>query len=215
MKITKAYIIRWIVFLIGLIVLSYGVVLTIVAELGVSPWDVLHLGIANATGMTPGTAVLVVSIFVIALVCILMKSLPQVGTILNMIVIGAFIDVFLLYDLIPDITQFYQKVFVLLIGIILFGGGAGLYLSSNMGAGPRDGLVLLIHLKKRWSVSRIKTATELLVLVIGAVLGGPVGFGTVVISLTIGPVMGASLDFWNDHLGKYMKDKENEYEVVN
>ena len=215
MKPIRSHLLQWGMYFIGLLIMSYGIVLSITANLGVSPWDVLHLGLAATTPLTPGMAVQLTGILIVALVCYLMKRLPQIGTILNMVLVGLFIDLFLYYPFFPEPDRWYEQLVVLLIGIVLTGIGAGLYLACNLGAGPRDGLMLVIHLRKGWKVSRIKTGMELVVLVIGALLGGPVGIGTIILSLSIGPLMGFSLDFLKKSIGKYTVKEENVYETFN
>ncbi|OEF96318.1 YczE/YyaS/YitT family protein [Desulfuribacillus alkaliarsenatis] len=210
----RRIILQWVIFFVGIMVMSYGIVLTIVANLGVSPWDVFHLGLANTTPLTPGMAVQVTGIIIVIIVCFLMKRYPQIGTILNMIFVGVFIDVFLLLPVTPTGENLFQQLAILVIGTVLFGVGAGIYISSNLGAGPRDGLVLVLNIKKGWSIGRIKTVMELSALGFGALLGGPVGVGTVIISLTIGPIMGFNIEYWKGLLGKYTEEVKSN-EVVN
>lgn len=199
----KLFLVRWIVFFVGLAIMSYGIVLTIVAGLGVSPWDVFHLGLSYNTPLTTGMAVQISGVVIMIIVCYYMRRLPQSGTIVNMIAVGVFIDLFLYFPVTPMPEHFFMKLIVLLVGTVLFGVGAGIYIASNLGAGPRDGLVLVLNVKKGWSISRVKTVTELTALVVGFSLGGPVGIGTLIISFLIGPIMGASILFWRRSLYKY------------
>lgn len=205
---------QWFVFFTGIIVMSYGIVLTIVANLGVSPWDVFHLGLAKVTPLTPGMAVQITGIIIVFIVCVSIRRLPQIGTILNMIFIGLFIDLFLMSPILPTPSGWLEQLVTLLIGTLLFGTGTGIYIASNLGAGPRDGLVLVLNVKKGWSISRIKTIMELSALGVGAILGGPVGIGTVIISLCIGPIMGFNVAFWKKLLSKSMGEV-NSNETIN
>jgi uncharacterized membrane protein YczE len=196
---------QWIVFFVGIMVLSYGVVLTIVANLGVSPWDVFHIGLANVTPISTGMAVIITGGVIVAIVCYYLKSLPQIGTLINMLFIGIFIDIFLRLPITPVVNGIFEQFLVLILGTFLFGFGAGLYISSKIGAGPRDGLVLLLHVKKGWSISIVRTIMELSALIVGVILGGPIGIGTIIISFAIGPIMEFSIKFWDRLIGKYIK----------
>jgi len=211
----KQSILQWLVFFVGLMVLSYGVVLTIDADLGVSPWDVFHIGLANVTPISTGMAVILTGGVIVAIVCYYLRRLPQIGTLVNMLFIGIFIDIFLKLPITPKVNGLFDQVLVLIIGTFLFGFGAGLYISSKIGAGPRDGLVLLLHVKKGWSISLVRTIMELSALVVGVILGGPVGIGTIFISFTIGPIMEFSIKFWDKVIGKYMNEEEKRNEIVN
>ncbi|OEH84587.1 hypothetical protein BHU72_08810 [Desulfuribacillus stibiiarsenatis] len=210
----KRLVCSWLVFFLGIAIMSYGIVLTIIANLGVSPWDVFHIGVAKVTPLTVGMVVQMTGILIIFIVSYMIKRLPQIGTILNMIFVGLFVDFFLMYPLIVLPIGYLQQFIVLIIGILLFGFGAGLYISSHLGAGPRDGLVLVLHSVRGWPVSRIKTVMEISALIVGLILGGPIGIGTVIISFTIGPVLGFSLVFCESHIGKYLGEGQA-HEVIN
>lgn len=200
----KKQLIKWTIFFAGLFVLSYGVVLTIIADLGVSPWDVFHLGIANVTNMSVGLVVVITGAVIVLIVCYYLRKAPQIGTVLNMLFIGIFIDLIMNSFLMFTVNTWAESVLVLILGTFLFGFGGGLYISSKAGAGPRDGLVLLLHVKKGWSIGLVRTLMELSALVIGLFLGGPVGLGTIFISFTIGPIMEFSINFWDKLFAKYV-----------
>ena len=156
------------------------------ANLGLGPWDVLSDGLAELTGMRLGTVSVVIGILLL-LLWIPIREKPGLATVLNVLVVGAFANVTLAIVQTPS-GAFLRSVWFVT-GLILAGLGTVLYLGSKLGAGPRDGLMLGLSRRKGWSVSRTRTALEVLVLIVGWVLGGAVGIGTFIFALTIGPTI--------------------------
>ena len=113
------------------------------------------------------------------------KIYPGIGTLFNMIVIGFFID--LINPHVPSMHNHFSQIAMLALGIILIGIGSGLYINANLGAGPRDGLMLGLSKKTGKSIRLIRNSMEIMILVTGFFLGGPVGVGTVAFALAIGP----------------------------
>ena len=188
----KQWVVRWAFFIIGLIVLALGVAMTIKGKLlGVGPWDVFHYGLTLQFGLTIGTWIIIVGFFLLLITVTFTKKMPKIGAFLNMILMGFFIDFFLL--ILPNTNSLLGSAFYLLIGVIIVGYGIGIYVSAELGAGPRDGLMIFIVEKTGWSVQWIRNGMELSVLLIGWLMGGPVGIGTVVTALLIGPIVGFSL----------------------
>lgn len=185
---------RLIVFFVGIIILSFGLSMVMEANLGVSGWDVLHIGLKETFGLTVGTWSQIVGIAVIIITFFIDKKILSIGTILNMIFVGFFIDLFLY--LLPTMNYWLYQYLFLFIGLLIMGIGVGLYIKANLGPGPRDSLMMVLSRKYNWSITKVKTTMELLVLVIGWFLGGPVFVGTIIISLSIGPIIQVSLRFW-------------------
>jgi uncharacterized membrane protein YczE len=156
------------------------------ANLGLGPWDVLSDGLAELTGMRFGTMSIVIGI-VVLLLWIPIREKPGLATVLNVLLVGAFANVTLAIVQSPSGAFLRSLWFVT--GLILAGLGTVLYLGSQLGAGPRDGLMLGLSRRNGWSVSRTRTALEVLVLIVGWVLGGAVGIGTIIFALTIGPTI--------------------------
>ena len=169
---------------IGLLLFALAMALLIRAQLGVDPWDVLHLGLANHSPLSLGTIVILVG-FAVLLAWIPLKQWPGLGTIANVLVIGLGLDFFLWA--IPDVHGLGWQIAVLLGAIIINGLGGALYIGCHFGPGPRDGLMTGLHLRTGKSIRLIRTVIELSVLAIGWLLGGPVGVGTVAYALLIGP----------------------------
>lgn len=177
---------RWAKLFAGLAFVGIGVAFTKQANLGLGPWDVLGDGLAQVTGMQIGTASVAIG-FLVMLLWIPFREKPGIGTLTNLFLIGVFMNVAL------SVVRSASGVFVqgvwLTAGLFLIGLGSVLYLGSCLGAGPRDGLMLGLSKKTGWSVRVTRTALEIGVLALGWSLGGTVGVGTVVIALTIGPVI--------------------------
>ncbi|WP_026700408.1 YczE/YyaS/YitT family protein [Salibacterium aidingense] len=182
---------RWLIFMAGIIIMSFGIALMITAELGSAPWDVLHIGLQKQFGLTIGSWSIIAGIVIIGTTAVLQRELPQAGGILNMFLVGVFIDIFLLLLSTPE--MFLMKLLMLLCGIVVIGYGIGTYIAPECGAGPRDSLMLALQEKTGWKVSRVRGIMEIGVLLIGWMLGGPVFIGTILFCLGIGQVVGFAL----------------------
>lgn len=205
--------IRWTVFTFGIVLLSFGVVFTIQASLGVSPWDVLHIGLSIQTSLSVGTWIMIVGISLIMITCIAERSLPRIGSILNVLGIGFFINMIMDFQLIPTFTTVWGRLLELFIGLILLGFGSGMYVSARLGAGPRDGLTLLLCNRLGWSVSRVRTMMEIIVVIIGWSIGGPVAIGTLITAVLIGPIMQYSLRFWRNRMEVVAANREKRLQM--
>ncbi|KXG43125.1 YczE/YyaS/YitT family protein [Tepidibacillus decaturensis] len=192
--------IRMIIFFMGIIVMSLGISLIIEANLGVSAWDVLHIGLYKTLGLTVGTWSQIVGIVVIAVSYLMDKKILGIGTVLNMVFVGWFLDLFLY--LLPTMKMIIPQITFLFLGIIFMGMGSGMYITSKLGPGPRDGLMLVLSERFHWGIGKIKTMMEMIALLIGWVLGGPVFIGTVIASVMIGPVMQFFIHLFNVRINK-------------
>ena len=172
----------------GLFTFALGVVLTLRSGLGLGPWDVLHQGLSRHTPLTFGQASEVVGAVVIGL-GLLLRVRPGLGTVLNMLLIGFFVDRILGAQVIPAMAPhgLLPQVLMDSMGVVTVGLGSGLYLRANLGAGPRDGLMLGLHRVTRLRVATTRAALEVSVALAGFLLGGTVGLGTIVFALGIGP----------------------------
>lgn len=188
MKVKQEFYWRCTFFFAGIIVLSLGLALTIKGQmLGVGSWDVLHIGLANNFGLTIGTWSIILGLAILAIDSIFSKRLPKIGTYLDMFLTGIFMDIFLY--LLPDAHGWIEQLAAFTIGIILLGFGCGMYMVANLGVGPRDTLMLLLVHRLGWSVNRARTTMEVSVAVIGFLLGGPIGIGTVLMAFGLGPIV--------------------------
>ena len=167
----------------GLILFGLGETLLVTANIGVSPWFVLHQGFSIKTGYTIGITTFIVSVIVL-LFWFPLKQKPGIGTILNAILISVVIDLSLPFLPKPDI--FLLQLFQVIFGILIIGIGSGFYLAANLGPGPRDGLMTGINKLTNLSFSLIRTILELSAVGLGFYLGGIVGIGTVLYAVGIG-----------------------------
>ncbi len=198
---------NWITFLarmpslfVGLFFFSAGVVANFHSGLGMMGWGVLNVGLEKITPFTLGEVSQVVGIAVIIIGWLLGFS-PGFGTFANMYAIGVFIDWIIAAGLIPIPEALIWQYVMLLLSVAFLGLGSLLYMRVGLGAGPRDGLMMGLVKKTGRSVSTIRGAIEISVLVIGYLLGGPVGIGTVISAVSVGYAVQIAFK-----LGGYSKD---------
>lgn len=172
--------------LLGLYLVGLGLAMMIHTGLGVPPWDVLSQGLQVQTGWSFGTCAVVISA-VVLLIWIPIKQQPGVGTIINAVLIGPFAD--LSKPLMPELDGWLANLVWMILGLISVALGAGLYISANLGAGPRDGLMVGLTRVSGWPFWIIRTIGESLVLITGWLLGGTVGIGTALFAISIGTLM--------------------------
>lgn len=168
----------------GLTLFALAVALMIRAGLGVDPWDVFHMGLANWIPLSLGTIVIITG-GVVLLAWIPLRQWPGLGTIANALWLGIALDGFL--RVLPPIHALPAQVATLVAAIVINGLGGAMYIGSHFGPGPRDGLMTGIHRRTGLSIRLVRTVLELGVLGIGWLLGGPVGAGTLAYALFIGP----------------------------
>ena len=166
----------------GLFLFSVGIVMTINAKLGLAPWDVLHQGISRQTILTMGQAGIIVG-FIIILFNFFFKEKVGIGTILNMIFIGVFLDFLMLNHILPEPSGLPGRIALLIGGMVMISIASYLYIGAGLGAGPRDGLMVALHNKTGKSIRFVRNFIEISALAIGFLLGGTVGIGTVAMSL--------------------------------
>ena len=184
---------RWAQLVLGLAGWGLAVTLMVRAALGVGPWDALHVGISEHTGIGVGTASITAGLAILA-ASLFVGVRPGVGTVANMVLIGLTID--LLLPIVPEARGWIWGLAYLLGGIGLAGWFTGMYVAAGLGKGPRDGLVLALSEQRGWSVRSVRTWMELSVLVVGWALGGPLGVGTLIYAVTMGPSMQWGLRRW-------------------
>lgn len=180
--------------LVGLVVFGIGIAMMAQAGLGLGPWEVFHQGIARRTGLQLGTVSILVGIPIL-LAWWPLGERPGIGTVLNILLIGTATNVGL--GLIPAADGLPAQLALMLGGVGTIAVGSGLYLAADLGPGPRDGLMTGLHLRFGWSIRRGRTLIEIVVLVVGFVLGGTVGLGTVVFALGIGPLVHVTLQLFD------------------
>jgi uncharacterized membrane protein YczE len=174
----------------GLVLYGVSMALQIRAGLGLDPWDVFHQGVAEHVGLSFGTVVILTGA-VVLLAWIPLRQRPGIGTISNVVVIGLAVDAAL--AVLPDAGPLGAQLAMLAAAVVLNGVAGGAYIGAGLGPGPRDGLMTGLVRRTGRSVRLIRTGIEVAVLVVGALLGGTVGIGTVVYAVSIGPLLHALL----------------------
>lgn len=181
----KIFIWRWTFYLVGLLVAALGITMTIKGyRLGIGPWDVFHVGLYRNFGLTIGSWSIISGLVIVIGTAAVLRQWPKIGTWLNMILLGVFIDIY--NWLIPDFTGLGAQSIIFVLGVVVMGYGMGIYISPNIGAGPRDSLMLIFVEKFGISIKKVRTIIEVIVACLGWILGGPVGVGTVILALLIG-----------------------------
>ena len=176
---------------VGLWIFGTGDAVIVAAGVGNTPWTVLAEGIALMTDRTIGQATFFVSVAVL-LLWIPLREKPGIGTILNAILIAVAIEHML--PILPTSEGGFESLLQVIGGIALVGIGSGIYLTANLGPGPRDGWMTGMHRVSGYPIGNVRAAIEITVVVIGWSLGGTVGIGTVIFAVMIGPTVAVCLN---------------------
>ncbi|MEU6379726.1 hypothetical protein [Streptomyces sp. NPDC046909] len=170
---------------VGLALYGASSALLVEAGLGLEPWNVLHQGLAELTGLTIGVVSIIVGAAVL-LLWIPLRQRPGLGTVSNVFVVGIAMDGTL--AAVPEARTLAVQIPLMLAGIVLNGVATGLYIAARFGPGPRDGLMTGLHKRTGRSIRLMRTAVEIAVVVTGFALGGTIGVGTLLYALSIGPL---------------------------
>jgi uncharacterized membrane protein YczE len=184
---------------VGLLFYGLGLAMIVEAQIGLPPWDVFAKGISIQLGTSYGIASVIVSALVL-LAWIPLKVKPGIGSILNAILIGLWSDVFI--PQIPEIAGYWGNLAMFLVGMVIVALATGIYITSYLGSGPRDGLMIGTQKKLGWPLWQIRTMYEVLVLILGWLMGGQVREGTLIFAVTIGVLMQ-----WSLRIFKYDENK--------
>ncbi len=184
---------------IGLVLYGVSTALFVHANLGADPWDVFHLGVAKQLGISFGTVIILTGAAVL-LLWIPIRQMPGLGTVSNVIVLGLAADATL--AVLPPLESMVARSALLVGAIVLNAIATGMYIGAGFGPGPRDGLMTGLHARTGWSLRGIRTAIELSVLLIGWLLGGKFGVGTVIYALSIGPLIQLCLPWFSQPLSR-------------
>jgi uncharacterized membrane protein YczE len=173
----------------GLTLFGTGIGMQKAGNLGLPPWDVFHDGVSTIINVPFGRTIVITSLFVM-LLWIPLRQAPGLATILNAVQVGVIADIFL--KIVPQADAMPLRIFLMLGGIVTTGIGSGFYIGAGLGPGPRDGL--MVGLAKRGiNIGKARTGVEIAVLVIGVLLGGSIGIGTVAFAVLIGPIVAKTL----------------------
>ncbi|MEC1623655.1 YczE/YyaS/YitT family protein [Bacillus mojavensis] len=188
----RELVLRWTFYFTGLLILSFGVSLTIEGKaLGISPWDAFHYSLFQHFGLTIGQWAIIIGAIIVGLTSLFTRAWPKIGAILNMLLIGIFIDFF--NFLLPEPSGYMASAIVFSLGVLLIGYGVGVYVSAGLGAGPRDSLMMLISEKTGWNVQWVRNGIEITILFAAWGMGGPIGIGTILTAILTGLILRFSL----------------------
>ena len=174
--------------LLGLILYAIGIVTTYKANLGLAPWDALHVGLSGMLGMTFGQFSIVLGVFILIINYNLRESIG-VGTIISVGVIGVMIDLLMVTTVIPTATSLISGLTMLLVGMVTIAVASYFYIGAAYGAGPRDGLIIALARSTGWSVGMIFATVDGCAVVIGYLTDAPIGIGTVILVCCMGPII--------------------------
>jgi uncharacterized protein len=170
---------------IGFAIFGLSIATMIRANIGTSPWALLEVALSRLIGITPGRMSIVVG-FMVLLIALAMGERVGWGTLSNILFIGLWEDMFL--HRIPSVeNNLVLQVLMLLSAVLMMGIASAIYIGMDAGAGPRDSLMLAVHRKSGWSIRVGRAIIEIIVVTVGWLLGGPLGFGTIIFALLIGP----------------------------
>ncbi|MDG2028392.1 MAG: hypothetical protein P8J50_14890 [Acidimicrobiales bacterium] len=176
--------------LVGLWVFGVGIALILMGDFGLPPWDVLHQGLEERTSLSIGTATIVVGA-VLVLAMLALREPIRIGTVANVVVIGTAVDATLwMFD---DPTSTAARIAFTVCGPAVIAIGSGLYIGVHLGPGPRDGMMTALG-RRGVTIWKARLGVEAAALVVGVILGGTVGFGTVWFLVSIGPLVHIALD---------------------
>jgi uncharacterized membrane protein YczE len=184
---------------VGLMCYGLAIALMLHAGIGLDPWSVFHVGLSKLSGLTYGEVSVLVGAAILGLSYLLFRSIPGLGTICNMLLIGPWVDFYNAKPWLPTAHGLAWGTGQFMVGVVLLGMASGLYISVRFGAGPRDGFVLGIAKTLRLSIRVSRGGLELSVLIVGFLLGGPPGLGTVLFALTVGIFMQFFLRLFGYH----------------
>ncbi len=171
--------------LFGLFLCALGISITIAAQVGYSPWEVFHAGVASTFHIEIGTASIFVGL-IIGILSLLLGEKIGIGTILNMVLIGLMMNVILGANILPTSENLFIGLLLLMIGIAIFSLGSYFYIGSGFGAGPRDSLMVAVTRITKLPIGVCRSSVELVAVFAGWRLGGLIGLGTVVSAFCIG-----------------------------
>lgn len=170
----------------GLAFFGIGIACFVKSRLGVPPWDVFHQGLSEHTGIRMGTMIVIVGMCLLVL-WIPLRQIPGIGTIMNAVEIGVVENI--AQDLLPEVNNIALRLAYLALGMVLIALGSGVYIGAELGTGPRDGLMVGLNSKFGISVRLARTIIEVIVMIVGLILGGTLSYGTFVFALGIGPLV--------------------------
>lgn len=173
----------------GLALYGLSIALMLQSHVGLGPWDAFHQGLARHVPLSIGTVIVLTGLALLLVTGLLGRMRPGLGTLLNMLLIGPWVDLFLAWPVVPEGQGWADGALLFALGLGLNGLATGLYITAGLGAGPRDGFALTVAQRLGLRVRSARTGIEAGVLASGWLLGGTVGLGTLAFALAVGPLM--------------------------
>lgn len=184
-------------FFLGLMLFGFANAIAVkVKYLGLHPWEVLNVALFQKFGFTIGTWSAIIGLFFVAVSWFVNRKYISIGTFLNALLIGPFMDLFLWLDILPAATNTPFDYINLACSVIIGGIAGGLYVAGGVGAGPRDGFMMAVSERTRLSVSRSRILVESIILMIGYLMGGPVFVATFFYTFIMSPIFQVTLRFF-------------------
>ena len=178
---------------LGLFLFGLAIALMLEARIGVDPWSTLHEGASLRLGISFGRVAQLVGAVLILVSWVSFRVRPGIGTVCNMLLVGPWVDLLRVQPVFPWAPGGVSGVIQFLVGILALGVATPVYLGARFGAGPRDGFVMGLSRRIEKSLRRTRIGVEVVVLTLGALLGGPIGLGTLLFAGLMGPTMQAGL----------------------
>lgn len=195
---------RSIFYLLGLMILSLGVSLTIKAEVGTGAWDALNVGLTKTIGFTVGTWVMIIGLLLIFINSFIAKEKPKLSSMLTPVLIGFKIDFWMLIGLVHmNVDNLFFQYIWFLIGVVLIAIGVGMYLQADFAPNPIDHFMIALHKRFGLNLMTAKTIGEMIALVLALLLQGPIGIGTIIITIIIGPIIQVFYKLFRDLYKKW------------
>ncbi|PKR76997.1 membrane protein [Halalkalibacillus sediminis] len=187
---SKELIFSIIFYILGMVVLAFGVTMLILSGLGTGAWDALFVGLFELFGLTVGAWIFIVGIILIFLNSFLLKNKLDYSAVLTIFLIGVFIDFWLLIVFSGvEVTAMTSRISLLGLGVVCMSAGIGMYLQLNFARNPIDNLMMAVHYRTNWSLAVSKSSIEVAILILAFFIGGPIGIGTVIVAFAIGPLV--------------------------
>lgn len=179
--------------LVGLFIVSFGISIMINANIGLSPWDVLHKGISDVINISMGQAIIIVSIVLTTIATIFGEKIG-IGTICNTIFVGIFIDIISKSKIIPTGANFIIGFIMINVGMLIFAMGTCIYISCELGCGSKDAITILINKATKYTIKKVRCILEIIAIVIGVIMGSEFNIVTIYSAVVFGYYMQKSFD---------------------
>lgn len=201
------YLTRIVFVLIGLTLLSFGVVLYLKAGLGVDAFTVFYGGIARTFHISIGRALQICLVILVTVVAFLDRTRLGIGTVMHALLVGVFIDLLLKLNFIPSPSSLALSAITLLAGIFCVGSGLAMYIKAGLGVGAIDALMLILYERTKRDIKWVRIGIDCTLATTGFLLGGPLGIGTVAGVLLTGPVTGTMMKFYSSLISKFASER--------